>query len=62
MKVLALGSEVLAFLSQEFLTMLEDYHRNHGKFIEMYCFYEELEVKGVGKVWLSCYILKPAVH
>lgn len=49
-QVLAPGSEMLAGLQQEFHTMLEDYRRNHNKIIEMYCFYEELEVTGVGKV------------
>ncbi|KAJ5863192.1 hypothetical protein N7455_007260 [Penicillium solitum] len=49
-KVLTPGSEMLATLQQEFHTMLEDCRRNHGKTIEMFCFYEELEVNGVGKI------------
>ncbi|KAJ6092418.1 hypothetical protein N7467_004387 [Penicillium canescens] len=49
-QALAPGSEMLDNLQQEFHTMLEDYRRNHGKTLEMYCFYEELEVTGVGKV------------
>ncbi|KGO77204.1 hypothetical protein PITC_023280 [Penicillium italicum] len=49
-KVLTPGSEMLAALQQEFHTMLEDWRRNHGKTIEMFCFYEELEVNGVGKI------------
>lgn len=44
--------------------MLEDYHRNHNKNIEIFCFFEELPVTGIGKVcgptgalsWIS-YIL-----
>ncbi|CAG8897091.1 unnamed protein product [Penicillium egyptiacum] len=48
-QALAPGSEMLANLQQEFHTMLED-RRNHGKKLEMFCFYEELEVTGVGKI------------
>lgn len=55
-KVLTPGSEMLATLQQEFHTMLEDCRRNHGKTIEMFCFYEELEVNGVGKVRLGSYM------
>lgn len=61
-KVLTPGSEMLAALQQEFHTMLEDYRRNHNKTIEMFCFYEELEVNGVGKVCLGSYMLKSAVY
>lgn len=61
-KVLTPGSEMLATLQQEFHTMLEDHRRNHGKTIEMFCFYEELEVNGVGKVCSGSYMVKPAVH
>lgn len=49
-KVLQPGSEMLANLQQEFHTMLEDYHRNHNKSIEIFCFFEELPVTGIGKV------------
>lgn len=43
---------MLANLQQGFHTMLEDYRRNHDKTIEMFCFYEELAVTGIGKVCL----------
>lgn len=48
--VLKPGSEMLANLQQEFHGMLEDHRRNHGKLIKIFCFYEELEVEGLGKV------------
>ena len=56
LKAFTPGSEMLATLQQEFHTMLEDCRRNHGKTIEMFCFYEELEVNGVGKVCLGSYM------
>jgi hypothetical protein len=49
-QVLKPGSEMLANLQQEFHTMLDDRTKNHKKPIEIFCFYEELEVVGVGKV------------
>ena len=49
-KVLQPGSEMLANLQQEFHTMLEDYRRNHNKSIEIFCFFEDLPVTGIGKV------------
>ncbi|KAJ5663921.1 hypothetical protein N7507_004652 [Penicillium longicatenatum] len=49
-QVLEPGSEMLANLQQGFHTMLEDYRRNHSKTIEMFCFYEELAVRGIGKI------------
>ncbi|KAJ5903949.1 hypothetical protein N7504_006332 [Penicillium tannophilum] len=49
-QVLEPGSEMLANLQQGFHTMLEDYRRNHDKTIEMFCFYEELAVTGIGKI------------
>ncbi|KAJ5835667.1 hypothetical protein N7447_001693 [Penicillium robsamsonii] len=49
-QALAPGSEMLANLQQEFHSMLEDYRQNYNKTIEMFCFYEELEVTGVGKI------------
>jgi hypothetical protein len=48
--VLKPGSEMLANLQQEFHGMLEDRRRNDNNLIEIFCFYEELEVEGVGKV------------
>ncbi|OQD80373.1 hypothetical protein PENANT_c036G02396 [Penicillium antarcticum] len=50
MQVLAPGSEMLANLQQEFHSMLEDYRQNHGKTLKIFCFYEEVEVTGVGKI------------
>lgn len=49
-KVLTPGSEMLANLTQDFHTMLEGRSRSHGKIMEIFCFYEELDVVGVGKV------------
>ena len=49
-QVLRPGSEMLANLQQEFHVMLEDYRRNHNKSIEIFCFFEELPVTGIGKV------------
>lgn len=50
LQVLTPGSEMLANLQQEFHSMLEDYRQNHDKTLKIFCFYEELEVTGVGKV------------
>ncbi|CAI7655933.1 unnamed protein product [Penicillium pancosmium] len=47
--VLKPGSEMLANLQQEFHGMLEDRRRNENNLIEIFCFYEELEVEGIGK-------------
>lgn len=49
-QVLKPGSEMLANLQQEFHTMLDDRIRNQRKTIEIFCFYEELPVVGIGKV------------
>ncbi|KAJ5752545.1 hypothetical protein N7520_009462 [Penicillium odoratum] len=50
-QVLEPGSEMLANLQQGFHTMLEDCRRNQGKTIEMFCFYEELAVPTIGKIF-----------
>ncbi|KAJ5166726.1 uncharacterized protein N7482_005507 [Penicillium canariense] len=49
-QVLEPGSEMLANLQQEFHTMLEDSRRNNQKIVEIFCFYEELDVGGIGKI------------
>jgi hypothetical protein len=49
-KVLTPGSEMLANLTQDFHTMLEDRSRNQKKTIEIFCFYEELDIVGIEKV------------
>lgn len=49
-QVLKPGSEMLANLQQEFHTMLDDRTKNHKKTMEIFCFYEELPVVGVGEV------------
>ena len=52
LSVIEPGSEVLASVQQEFHTMLEDRSRNQNSRIEIYCFYEEVAVLGVGEVCL----------
>lgn len=49
-QVLKPGSEMLANLQQEFHTMLDDRSRNEGRFIDIFCFYEEIAVIGIGEV------------
>lgn len=49
-RVLKPGSEMLANLQQEFHTMLDDRGRNEGRFIDIFCFYEEIAVLGIGEV------------
>ena len=49
-QVLKPGSEMLANLEQEFHTMLDDRIRNQKQTMEIFCFYEELPVTGIGKV------------
>jgi hypothetical protein len=49
-QVLKPGSEMLANLEQEFHTMLDDRIRNQKRTMEIFCFYEELPVTGIGKV------------
>jgi len=44
------GSEMLANLEHEFHTMLDDQIRNQKQTMEIFCFYEELPVIGIGKV------------
>jgi hypothetical protein len=61
-QVLEPGSEMLANLQQGFHTMLEDYRRNHSKTIEMFCFYEELAVRGIGKVCFVARILYMSIR
>jgi len=46
------SSEMLANLQREFHTMLEKRREKEGKRVKLYCFYEELPVRGIGKV---CY-------
>jgi protein SERAC1 len=41
---------MLANLQQEFHTMLDDRIRNQKQTIEIFCFYEELPVTGIGTV------------
>jgi hypothetical protein len=48
--VLEPGSEMLSNLQQEFHTMLEDRRRNEGKWLEIFCFYEELAYLGIGDI------------
>jgi hypothetical protein len=48
--VLEPGSEMLANLQQEFHTMLEDRRRNEGRWIDIFCFYEELAYTGIGDI------------
>lgn len=48
--VLEPGSEMLANLQRDFHTKLEDCRRNNDKLLEIYCYYEELPVPGIGKV------------
>jgi len=44
------SSEMLSALQQEFHTLLEDRRRNEGKWIEIFCFYEELSYAGIGNI------------
>lgn len=44
------GSEVLASLQQVFHTMMEGRKKNQQKWMNMYCFYEENDYPGIGKV------------
>jgi len=46
-------SEVLANVQQEFHTMLDDRSQNQGSRVEIYCFYEEIAVLGIGEVCLK---------
>ncbi|KAF1844989.1 uncharacterized protein K460DRAFT_354850 [Cucurbitaria berberidis CBS 394.84] len=48
--VLKPGSEMLANLQQEFHTMLEDRRRNEGKWVDIFCFYEEVAYPGIGEI------------
>lgn len=48
--VLQPGSEMLAAVQQEFHTMLDDRSRNDSKFINIFCFYEEVGYPGLGEV------------
>ncbi|CAN9363696.1 unnamed protein product [Alternaria alternata] len=43
------SSEMLANLQQEFHTMFEKRREKEGKRVKLYCFYEELPVRGIGK-------------
>jgi hypothetical protein len=44
------GSEMLAAVQQEFHTMLDDRSRNDSKYINIFCFYEEVGYTGLGEV------------
>jgi hypothetical protein len=48
--VLQPGSEMLAAVQQEFHTMLEDRGRNEGRYLDIFCFYEEIAYPGIGEV------------
>ncbi|KAH8731953.1 Alpha/Beta hydrolase protein [Phaeosphaeriaceae sp. PMI808] len=48
--VLQPGSEMLAAVQQEFHTMLDDRSRNDSKFVDIFCFYEELGYTGLGEI------------
>lgn len=48
--VLKPGSEMLADLQQEFHTMLDARRKDGRTAIELFCFFEELPVSGVGMV------------
>lgn len=41
---------MLANVQQEFHAMIENRRRNEGKWIDIFCFYEELAYPGIGKV------------
>jgi hypothetical protein len=43
-------SEVLSNLQQEFDTMITTRRFDSGRELRMYCFYEEIPIRGVGKV------------
>jgi protein SERAC1 len=55
--VLQPGSEMLAAVQQEFHTMLDDRSRNNNKYINIFCFYEEVGYTGIGEVCDSSNIL-----
>jgi len=44
------GSEVLVSLQQDFHVMIESRKKNKHKWMNMYCFYEEKDYPGIGKV------------
>lgn len=48
--VLEPGSEMLTNLQQEFHTMLDDRNRNDKKYMEIFCFFEVLNMLVVGMV------------
>jgi protein SERAC1 len=50
LSVLEPVSEVLANVQQEFHMMLDDRSRNQGSHVEIFCFYEEVAVLGIGEV------------
>lgn len=51
-RVLDPGSEVLANIQQEFHTMIRDRVQHIQKDVQIFCFYEEKQFRGIGKV--SC--------
>ena len=48
--VLQPGSEMLAAVQQEFHIMLDDRSRNDSKYINIFCFYEEVAYPRLGEV------------
>ena len=48
--ILQPGSGMLAAVQQEFHTMLDDRSRNDSKYINIFCFYEEVAYPGLGEV------------
>ncbi|PSN64914.1 hypothetical protein BS50DRAFT_677808 [Corynespora cassiicola Philippines] len=48
--VLEPDSEMLANLQQEFHTLLEDRRKNQWKEVNIYCFYESIDVATIGKI------------
>ncbi|KAF4546069.1 SesB-related regulatory protein [Lasiodiplodia theobromae] len=49
-RVLDPGSEVLANIQQEFHTMIRDRVQHIQKDVQIFCFYEEKQFRGIGKI------------
>jgi hypothetical protein len=47
--ILVPGSETLANLQQEFWTMINARQKNDMSFPSIFCFYEELPMRGIGQ-------------
>ena len=60
--VLDPGSEMLASLQQQFYILLDDQAKNYKKSFNIFCFFEELAVVGVGKVDYVSPVLLPYIH